>query len=128
MNWYVEVLKKYAVFYGRAGRLEYWYFVLFNILITIGLGIIDNLAGTFNTATGSGLLGAVYALAVLVPSIAVAVRRLHDTGRSGWWLLIILIPIIGAIILLVFLAQRGDSGENAYGPPPKAIVTAQRAS
>ncbi len=95
MNWYVQVLKKFADFSGRARRKEYWLFVLFNILITIVLTIVDFMIGTYSVSLGIGLLGAIYACAVLIPGIAVTVRRLHDTNRSGWWLLIVLVPIIG---------------------------------
>jgi len=122
MNWYLEVLKKYAVFGGRARRREYWYFALFNILISIALAIIDGVTGTLSAEAGIGLLGAFYALAVLIPGIAVSVRRLHDTSRSGWWLLIVLVPLIGAIVLLVFMVQDSQAGENQYGPNPKAAT------
>jgi uncharacterized membrane protein YhaH (DUF805 family) len=122
MNWYLEVLKKYVVFKGRARRKEYWYFVLFNILISIALGIIDGITGSFSSEAGIGLLGGLYSLAVLLPSIAVSVRRLHDTNRSGWWLLIGLAPLIGAIVLIVFMVQDSQSDENQYGPSPKAVT------
>ena len=112
MNWYIEVLKKYAVFSGRARRKEYWYFVLFSTLIAIVLAIIDGVTGSLSAEAGIGLLSGIYALGVLIPSIAVGVRRLHDTNRSGWWLLIALIPIIGAIVLLVFLADDSKPEEN----------------
>ncbi len=120
MNWYLEVLKKYAVFSGRARRKEYWYFTLFSILISIALAIIDGLLGTFNSEAGTGLLGGIYSLVVLIPSIAVSVRRLHDTDHSGWWLLIALFPCIGAIVLLVFMVTDSTPGDNQYGPSPKA--------
>ena len=119
MNWYLEVLKKYAVFSGRARRKEYWFFALFNFLFAMAIGFVDGLMGTFNPATGIGTLGLIYALAVLIPGIAVTVRRLHDTDRSGWWLLIILIPLIGAIVLLVFMVFDSKPGQNQYGPNPK---------
>lgn len=121
MNWYLEVLKKYAVFSGRARRAEYWWFALFNLLASIALGIVDGLTGMFNPEAGIGLLGGLYTLAVLLPSLAVLVRRLHDTNRSGWWVLIALIPLIGAIVLLVFVLLDSQSGENQYGPNPKGI-------
>ena len=120
MNWYLGVLKKYAEFSGRARRREYWNFALFNILIAIVLALIDRLTGTFGAGRGFGLLGGLYALAVLLPSLAVGVRRLHDTNRSGWWLLIGLIPCIGFIVLIVFLVQDSQAGDNQYGPNPKA--------
>ena len=119
MSWYLEVLEKYAVFEGRSRRSEYWYFVLFNFLISIALNIIDRGIGTYDSKATVGLLSTIYALAVLVPSIAVGIRRLHDTNRSGWWLLIALIPLIGAIILIVFMAQDSDASENQYGANPK---------
>ena len=126
MNWYIEVLKKYAVFKGRAQRKEYWYFVLFYTLTYIVLVLIDNATGTFSTASQVGLLSGIYALVVLIPSIAVGVRRLHDTSRSGWWMLIVLVPIIGFIVLIVFFVFDSTPDENQYGPNPKAatIMTA----
>lgn len=121
MNWFLLVLKKYAVFTGRSQRAEYWYFVLFLILISIGLAMIDGVTGTLDPETGIGLLGGLFSLATLIPSIAVGVRRLHDTGRSGWWLLIGFVPLIGGIILIIFFVQDSAPGENAYGPNPKAV-------
>jgi uncharacterized membrane protein YhaH (DUF805 family) len=113
MNWYIEVLKKYAVFSGRARRTEYWMFVLFNFLIGFALGFIEGFFG------GPGIIGMLYSLAVLIPGIAVGVRRLHDTNRSGWWLLIALIPLIGLIVLIVFFASDSQVEENKYGANPK---------
>ena len=121
MNWYLGVLKKYAEFNGRARRKEYWIFFLFNLLISIVLSVVDMSTGMVNSI-GLGVLSGLYGLAVLVPGIAVAVRRLHDTDRSGWWLLIGLIPLIGAIVLLVFLLLDGTPGENKYGASPKAAA------
>ena len=120
MNWYIEVLKKYVVFSGRARRKEYWYFFLFNILISFVLAFIDGATGMLDATTGMGTIGGIYSLAVFLPSIAVAVRRLHDTGRTGWWLAIILLPIIGALILLVFSLFDSQEGDNEYGENPKA--------
>jgi uncharacterized membrane protein YhaH (DUF805 family) len=122
MNWYLGVLQKYAEFAGRARRKEYWNFVLFNFLITIGLGIVDAILGTGSAGKGVGILGAIYGLGVLIPSLAVSVRRLHDIGRSGWWLLIGLVPLVGLIVLLVFAVQDSQEGSNAYGPNPKAAA------
>lgn len=118
MNWYFEVLKKYAVFSGRARRKEYWYFVLFNILIGVLLGFVEGLIGLAPNSPQS-VLGTIYALAVLLPGLGVSVRRLHDTGKSGWWLLIALVPLIGGIVLLIFMVQDSDAGDNPYGPSPK---------
>lgn len=114
MNWYIEVLKKYAVFGGRARRQEYWMFFLFNILIAFVLGLVTRFIGSalgIGTAL-SNPAGTIYSLAVLVPGIAVAVRRMHDTGRSGWW---ILVPVAN----LVFLCLDSEDGDNQYGPNPK---------
>ena len=122
MNWYLEVLKKYVVFNGRARRKEYWYFFLFNIIISIVLAVIDSVTGSFSTDAGMGLLGGIYTLAILIPSIAVSVRRLHDTDRSGWWLLIGLIPLIGALVLLIFMVQDSEPGDNQYGSNPKGAT------
>ncbi len=119
MNWYFDVLKKYAVFSGRARRKEYWFFVLFNIIISIILAVIDGVTGTLDPESGMGLLGLVYTLAILIPALAVSVRRLHDTGRSGWWLLLLLIPLIGTIVILIFMVQDSKPEENQYGPSPK---------
>lgn len=119
MNWYLQALKQYTVFTGRARRKEYWMFVLFNIIISAALSIVDYFTGTYNSAYSCGLLSGIYALAVLIPGIAVTMRRLHDTGRSGWWILIALVPIIGGIWLLVLMVLDSQPGENQYGPYPK---------
>ena len=102
MNWYLQVLKKYAVFSGRAGRKEYWYFFLFNAIIGFVLGLIENLAGIVSEL-GYSVLILIYSLAILLPSLGVAIRRLHDTGRSSWRLLLGLIPAIGSFIMLYFI-------------------------
>jgi len=116
MKWYLQVLKNYANFAGRARRKEYWMFFLFNIIICIVLGIIDGVVGL--NMGGVGILGLVYSLAILVPSIAVGIRRLHDIDKSGWWVLIIFVPFIGALVLLIFAVMAGTPGDNKYGPPP----------
>ena len=122
MDWYLNVLKKYAVFNGRARRKEYWFFALFNLIASIVLSVIDLMTGSFDAEFGTGLLSGIYALAVLIPSLAVSVRRLHDTDHSGWWLLIALIPLVGAIVLLVFVLQDSKPGENQYGSNPKGVT------
>ena len=119
MNWYLQALKKYADFSGRARRKEYWFFVLFNIIISVVLTVCDVFMGTYSAAASIGILTGIYTLAVLIPGIAVSVRRLHDTGRSGWWLLIVLVPLIGALVLLIFMFIDSQPGQNAYGPSPK---------
>ena len=120
MNWYIGVLKKYAVFDGRARRKECWFFFLFTIIVSVILAIIDNLTGTYSAQAHLGLLGGLYALGTLLPGIGVTIRRLHDTGRTGWWILIAFVPIVGGIILLIFMVLDGNPGENKYGPDPKA--------
>jgi uncharacterized membrane protein YhaH (DUF805 family) len=119
MNEFVDVLRKYAVFSGRARRSEYWWFVLIYLLISLGLMLLDGILGSSHRFGDAGLLGGLFGLAMLLPSIAVSVRRLHDTDRSGWWLLIAFIPLLGAIVLLVFCALDSQPGENRFGPHPK---------
>ncbi|NUS39342.1 MAG: DUF805 domain-containing protein [Lysobacter sp.] len=120
MDWYLKVLKNYVNFSGRARRKEYWMFFLINVLIGFGLGIVDGMLGLRHGAGAIGTLGLLYNLFILLPSIAVGTRRLHDTGRSGWWQLIALVPILGVIVLIVWYASEGESGSNAYGDDPKA--------
>lgn len=119
MNWYLDALKKYAQFGGRSRRKEYWFFVLINMIIVFLLTFIDGLTGTLNAQSGLGLLSGIYNLLVLIPSLAVAFRRLHDTGRSAWWLLLFLIPVIGLLVIIVFLVQDSEEGQNQYGISPK---------
>lgn len=109
MEWFILVLKKYAIFEGRARRKEYWMFTLFSVLISIVLSVIDV---AINGPYQAGIIGNLYSLAVLVPTIAVGVRRMHDVGKSGWYLLI---PIYN----LVLAVTEGDHGSNEYGPDPK---------
>jgi uncharacterized membrane protein YhaH (DUF805 family) len=123
MNWFTAVLKKYAEFSGRAQRAEYWYYVLFYLLITFVLSIIDGMAGTFDDDSGVGILSGLFILGTLIPSLAVTVRRLHDTDRSGWWILLNLVPLVGGVIVLVFTCLDSTPGDNKYGPNPKAIAT-----
>jgi uncharacterized membrane protein YhaH (DUF805 family) len=111
MNWYFGVLKKYAVFNGRARRKEYWMFLIFNLIILFVLGFIE---GMIAKSSSQGILAGVYTLAVLVPTIAVGVRRMHDTDHSGWWLLF---PIVNFILTLT----EGTKGKNKFGPDPKAV-------
>lgn len=120
MSWFLEALKKYAVFSGRARRKEYWMYALFVGIIYIVLAVI---AGASKSTAGIALLGVFY-LAILLPSLAVGVRRLHDTGRSGWWLLFGLVPLAGPITMLVFACLDSQPGPNKYGPNPKEAVAA----
>ncbi|MGW2783307.1 DUF805 domain-containing protein [Streptomyces populi] len=118
MHWYIDVLKKYATFSGRARRQEYWMFTLINSLIYVALAAIG--FGLLNTVA----LAAIYELATLIPGLAVSVRRLHDTGRSGWWLLIALVPLVGFITLLVFMASESKPEPSKYGSSPKLAAAA----
>lgn len=115
MSWYLAVLKNYAGFSGRARRKEYWMFTLFNVIVAAVLAGVG-------AAIESGIPYVVYLLATLIPSLAVVVRRLHDTGRSGWWMLISFVPLVGTIILLVFLASAGKAEDNQFGANPKAVA------
>ena len=117
MNWYIEVLKKYATFSGRASRSEYWMFVLFNMIFAIVTMVLDGVAGTM------GIIYLVYIVATFLPALGVGVRRLHDTNRSGWMILISLIPLIGIILLIVWVCQDSDVGDNQYGANPKGVNT-----
>jgi len=119
MNWYFAALKKYAEFHGRSQRMEYWMFVLFNTLIFIALGIIEGSTGM----TGMAPLSLLYSLAVFLPALAVSVRRLHDSDRSGWWVLIGLVPLFGLIVIIILMALDGTPGDNRFGPNPKVAVT-----
>lgn len=116
MQWYLEVLRRYAVFEGRAHRTEFWMFVLVNLIISFALSILDYAIGT--DGEYGGLLSGLYGLAVLVPSLAVGARRLHDIGRSGWWQLLLLIPLVGLIVLIVWWARRSEPAPNRWGANP----------
>ena len=122
MNWFLIALKKYAVFSGRSSRSEYWYFILFYMLFLFVFMFIDAMIGSYDSEAEIGLFSGVFVLAMLIPSIAVLVRRLHDTDRSGWWILIGLVPLIGAIVLIVFAVQDSKPGENQYGSNPKDVA------
>lgn len=112
MEFYLSVLQKYAVFEGRARRQEFWMFYLINLVVGLVLSLVSLI--------GLGFITYLYSIAILIPSLAVGVRRLHDINKSGWWLLIALIPLLGAIWLIVLWAKEGDRGPNAYGHDPKA--------
>lgn len=152
MNWYIGAWRKFAVFAGRARRAEYWYFVLYNVLVSAAFMIFDKMTGTFDPETGSGLMSWIYSLAILIPGTSVTVRRLHDTGRSAWWLaafsavialclgyfktfqesgwvsVILALLVMITATMLIFLIQRGQPGDNAYGPDPLGEKQFSRAS
>lgn len=108
-----KCLNNYANFSGRARRSEFWFFVLFQLACQVVANIID-------LALGLGILSLIVSLGLLVPAIAVGVRRLHDIGKVGWWILIGLVPLVGWIILIIFYVKPGDAGPNQFGPDPKA--------
>lgn len=145
MEWMTMPLKRYAEFSGRSRRKEYWMYVLFIILVSVVLSVVENVVGLAQTVGPYGPLTALFALATFVPSLAAGVRRLHDTDRSGWWLLIGIAPyllalallmtgslslftvlsvvaLIGAVALLVFLVLDGTKGPNRFGPDPKGVA------
>ena len=113
MEFFIRAYKNYANFSDRDTRQQYWMFYLFYMIFALVLGFVDGLIGT------GGLLGGVFVFVSIIPTITMATRRLHDIGKSGWWQLIILIPIIGAIILLVFLIKQGNFGDNKFGVDPR---------
>jgi uncharacterized membrane protein YhaH (DUF805 family) len=122
--WFQEAISSgfdhYTKFDGRASRSAFWWWALFQLLVLIAAEILDSILGT-------SFIYLIAALALLLPSLSVSIRRLHDTGRSGWWLLIGLIPLIGFIVLLIFYLEDSDSAPNEYGPPPAGGVSAATA-
>lgn len=113
MNWYFKVIRNYAVFGGRARRKEYWFFILFSAIASFILMMLDVILWDWQ------ILHTIYALTLFIPSTAVAIRRLHDTNHSGWWYLLIFVPIIGWLVMLIFMVINGDPGKNRFGPDPK---------
>lgn len=109
MEWYIGVLKQYIAFSGRSHRREFWMFLLIHVIIIVVLGLV------------SEKLTSIYTLAVFLPALGVSVRRLHDTGKSGWWVLLHFIPVVGTLILLVLMALAGDREANRYGPVPLEV-------
>ncbi|MBA2355266.1 MAG: DUF805 domain-containing protein [Acidobacteria bacterium] len=123
MHWYKEALRNYADFSGRSARPEYWTFVLVNVLVLCVLMVLE-LAMGLGGAEGPGVLSLIFLVAIVVPSVAVGVRRLHDTGRSGWWLLVGLIPLIGGIAVFVLMLLGSDPATNEWGPGETPLVEA----
>ena len=131
-RYFVDTLKnRYAAFKGRATRSEYWYFMLFSIIIALILTALDSMI--INPLLGiqpvvetarTGILGMLFSIGTLIPSVALAIRRLHDIGKSGWWILLGVIPIvniIGIFVLLYFFIKDSQPGDNLYGPNPKEV-------
>ncbi len=112
MEWFTLALKHYADFEGRNHRTAYWMFVLFYLIFYFVASAIDGLLGIY-------LVGTIYSFALFLPSISAGARRLHDTGRSGWWQLLMLIPVLGLLVMIYFLVQDSQPGDNQYGPNPK---------
>ena len=121
MDWYLMALKRSLDFSGRSSRKEYRSFFLIHFLIVLALALVDGMTGTFDFEAGSGLLSGIYLLLGLLPVLAVSVRRLHDTGRSGWWVIIALLPLVG-LAFLYFALKEGDAGPNRFGADPKVAV------
>ena len=122
MNYFIECMtSKYLCFTGRARRKEYWMFALFNFIAAIVAGFVGGFLAELTNIAAFALLGALYNIAAILPGFAVCFRRLHDIGKSGWWWLIVLIPFVGAIVLLVFMLLDSQPGANKYGPNPKGV-------
>ena len=118
MEWYLKVINSYFDFNGRSRRMEYWMFILINSIISVFCILLDTMLGTV-WSIGYGPIYIGYGLAVFVPGLAVAIRRLHDIGKSGWYYLLFIIPIIGPIWLIILFVTEGEQGDNKYGPNPK---------
>jgi uncharacterized membrane protein YhaH (DUF805 family) len=120
-RYFVDTIKnKYVDFKGRASRSEFWYFMLFYLIISLVLSLVDSMVlGSGEKSSGTGLLSSIFSLAMLLPSLGVSIRRLHDIGRSGWWVLVSLVPVIGFIVLIIFYVKDSQPGSNEYGPNPK---------
>lgn len=120
MQWYLGAFSKYAVFQGRARRSEYWFFMLFYIIGLFVVSLVDVMLGTFPDSASIGILGSIFAIGHFLPAISLQVRRLHDTGSSGWWSLLVLIPFIGSLVLFFFMVSEGEYQANYWGANPKA--------
>ncbi len=114
--------KNYAVFSGRAARPDFWYFYLFTAIVGIGIGVVEGVIGTAGVFGGFGVITLIWSLAIFLPTLGLMVRRLHDADHSGWWFLIAFLPLIGAIVLIVFWATAGTQGDNKYGAPAVAVA------
>jgi Predicted membrane protein len=112
VEWYLKAFTNYFGFEGRARRKEYWFFFLGNFLVTIGLSLVEGMIGL------PGVFSGLFSLVILVPSIAVGIRRLHDTGRSGWWILLGLVPLLNLVLLVLFCFDS-EEGSNEWGDNPK---------
>lgn len=120
MDLMFEPFRRYIDFDGRSRRLELLLFIIFNLVVSLVVGLIDGVVGILTLGAGFGLFSSIYALVVIIPSIALGVRRLHDFNASGLWYLLVLIPVVNFILLLVLLIKGGTEGSNRFGPPPPA--------
>ena len=122
MNYYIDcITKKYVCFSGRARRKEYWMFTLFNFIAALIVGFVGGFLSSATEVSAFAFLGTIYNLAVLLPSLGVLFRRLHDIGKSGWWWLIGIVPFVGWIVIIVFCCLDSQPGENQYGSNPKGL-------
>lgn len=121
MEYFIKAFKNYVVFKGRTSRKEFWMFVLFSVIFGVVAVILDSIFGLRDDYTGYGFFSIVFSLAVMLPSLSAEVRRLHDIGKSGWWMFITLVPLIGSIWLIILLVKEGNQGENEYGEAPNSI-------
>lgn len=121
MQWFTLALRRYAVFSGRSQRAEFWFFMLLSTLIQVALMVLDDAMGWVFHVDGieNGVSSTIALMALLLPTLSVGARRLHDIGKSGWWQLLILLPVVGFIILLFFWVRDGQAGQNAHGNNPK---------
>jgi uncharacterized membrane protein YhaH (DUF805 family) len=122
VTWVLLALRKYAVFRGRSSRSEFWFFMLFMALGMFVLSLVDGMLDTHIGRGDHGLFSTIFMLALIVPSLAVGARRLHDIGKSGWWQLINFVPVVGLIVLIFFFTQSGEPRTNQYGPNPKGAA------
>ena len=118
VQWAVRPLSKYATFLGRAPRAEYWWFYLLLVVLYIVAKTADSVLGTGFEEDAIGWVSMIVLLVTLIPFLAASVRRLHDIDKSGWWMLLIFIPLIGAIWLIVLMVMQGTKGDNRFGPDP----------
>ena len=119
MEYFIGAIRKYSVFKGRARRKEFWYFYLVSFVISLVLAFLDYQLGTYDPELGGGLLGGIYGIFIFLPSLALTVRRIHDTGRSGYWAFLLLVPLVGLLVILFFALTDSNPGSNEYGESPK---------
>ena len=121
MQWFTLALSRYAVFSGRSQRAEFWFFMLFSTLIQVALMVLDEVMGWVFLVDGieNGVTSTIALLALLLPTLSVGARRLHDIGKSGWWQLLMFLPVVGFLVLVFFWVRDGQAGQNLYGNNPK---------